>query len=48
MSGGSSKIPKAPDVSRNVANANDQYSQATSQAGQLWNTAQGAPNTACK
>lgn len=41
MSGGSKKIPKAPDVGRNVNQANDQFDTATSQAGQLWNTAQG-------
>lgn len=41
MSGGSKKIPKAPDVGRNVNQANEQFDTATSQAGQLWNTAQG-------
>lgn len=41
MSGGSSKVPKAPDVGAQVTRANDQYDQATSQSGQLWNTAQG-------
>ena len=45
MSGGAS-IPKAPDLSGNVSNANDTFKTATSNAAQTMNTAQAYNNNA--